>query len=71
MTATPINYLRLAFPIAVAGFFILLGTYLVDKSGGDEIQFYIGWANIFFFSALILFAAFKLLRSLNNTDRKP
>lgn len=53
------NNLRPLFGIGVALLFILLGFYLIEKE--DQLAIIIGYANIIFWSGLILFALYKFI----------
>ncbi|MEC4005051.1 hypothetical protein OX283_010310 [Flavobacterium sp. SUN052] len=51
--------------IAIAILFIMLGVYLTSKE--NQLAVIIGYANIVFFSGLIIFAILKLLSNRTRT----
>jgi hypothetical protein len=51
--------------ISIAILFIILGVYLISKD--DRLAVIFGYANIVFFSGLIIFAIIKLLSNRNKT----
>lgn len=51
--------------IGMALIFIVIGFYLISK--GDQLSIIIGYANVIFWSGIILFAAYKtLIKKKNN-----
>lgn len=50
--------LKLYYPITIAVLFIVLGFHLIKKE--DKFAVIIGYANIIFWSAMILFTLYKL-----------
>lgn len=55
---------KLVFPLIIAISFLLLGIYLVQKD--TLLGTIIGYANIIFWSGMILFAGFRFLSQKNN-----
>lgn len=55
---------KLVFPLIIAISFLLLGIHLVQKD--TLLGTIIGYANIIFWSGMILFAGFRLLSQKNN-----
>lgn len=53
------------FGIAIALIFIVIGFYLIEKE--DQLSVIIGYANVIFWSCMILFAVYKtLIKKKNN-----
>ncbi len=59
------NNLKPLFGISVAILFIILGTHLITKQ--DKFSVIAGYANIIFFSGLIVITIVKLLSKRNKT----
>ena len=59
------NNLKPLFGISIAILFIILGTHLIEKE--DKFTVFAGYANIIFFSGLIILAVIKLLSKRNKT----
>lgn len=59
------NNLKPLFGISIAILFIILGINLIAKE--DKISIIVGYANIIFFSGLIVFTIIKLLSKRNKT----
>jgi len=57
---TNMNYAKLMFPLVISAGFICLGFYLINKYD-DFWPTAIGYANIIFFSGLIIFAIGKIV----------
>lgn len=53
------NTFKPIFGIAIAIIFIIIGFYLIGL--GDQLSVIIGYANVIFWSSLLLFAAYKIL----------
>ena len=53
------NNLKPLFGISIAILFIILGTHLIEKE--DKFTVIVGYANITFWSAMILFTFYKLV----------
>ena len=52
------NNFKPLFGISIAILFIILGTHLIEKE--DKFTVIVGYANIIFWSAMILFTLYKL-----------
>ncbi len=53
------NTFKLFYGISIAILFIILGFYLINK--GDRFSIWTGYANIIFWSGLLLFTIYKLI----------
>ncbi len=53
------NTFKPIFGIAIAIIFIIIGFYLIGL--GDQLSVIIGYANVIFWSCLLLFVAYKIL----------
>jgi hypothetical protein len=59
------NNFKPLFGISIAILFIIIGTNLITKE--DKFTVVVGYANIIFFSGLIILAIIKLLSKRNKT----